>query len=253
MPSKDAQATTEAAIEVGYRHFDTASIYGNEHEVGEAIAISTVPRAELFVTTKLWNRDHGRKRAREAFERSREALGLEVIDLYLIHWPVPALGLYRETWETLQELRSEGCVRAIGVSNFLPEHLDKLLESGGERPSVNQIELHPRSQERELASYHEEFGIVTQAYSPLAHGGALQSLALRDVAHHLAKSVAQVILRWHVQRGRVIIPKTVNPMRMRENLDIFAFALPDDVMQMIDGLDRGERMSADPREFLGLG
>lgn len=235
VPSPETQATVETAIETGYRSIDTATIYGNETGVGAAIAASAVPREELYVTTKLWNDDQ--ERPREAFLESFERLGLDYVDLYLIHWPVPALDRYVDVWKALQALRDEGLIRTLGVSNFEPHHLDRLRAETGETPAVNQIELHPRLVQRELRAYHAEHGIVTEAWSPLVRGAIFDAPAVAAVAEAHGRTPAQVILRWHVQLGNVVIPKSADPARMAANLELFDFALSDDEVAAISALD----------------
>lgn len=246
-----AQRVTEQALEAGYRHLDTATVYGNEKEVGRAIRACGLSRDDLFITTKVWNSDQGTTATRGAFERSRDAIGLEVLDLYLIHWPVPMQGLYAQTWMVLEELLAEDAVRAIGVSNFLVEQLDRLAELGLTRPAVNQIEVHPTNQERALIAECHRRGIAIEAYSPLARGAAVRLEAVEAIAAHHGRTVAQVILRWHLQHRRIVLPKTVTPTRMRENLDVLDFALTADECATLDALESGQRIGADPLTFTG--
>jgi len=246
-PAETAKAVTEA-LELGYRHIDTAAIYGNEREVGEAIAASGIPRDQLYVTTKLWNADQGGGRATAAFEASVEKLGLEP-DLYLIHWPTPARDLYVESWRALERLQADGRVRSIGVSNFQPAHLRRLLQETQVVPAVNQIELHPYLQQKELRAFHAEHGIVTEAWSPLAQGELLDDPALQRIAQAHGKTTAQVVLRWHVQIGNVVFPKSVTPSRIAENAAIFDFALSDAELHAIDQLDRDHRTGFHPDEM----
>lgn len=207
VPDSDVDGAIATALEVGYRHLDTARIYGNEEGVGRAIAASGLARDELFVTTKVWNDDHGRARTRAAFERSLERLGLDMLDLYLIHWPTPRFDTYVETWEALREIRDEGLVRAIGVCNFGADHLSRLHKQTGEWPAINQIELHPYLQQEELREFHHGNGIVTESWSPLASGKeVLEDLALAAIAEAHGVTPAQVILAWHRQLGLVVIP-----------------------------------------------
>lgn len=245
--AETARAVTEA-LRLGYRHIDTAAIYGNEREVGEAIAAAGIPREQLYVTTKLWNGEQGRDKARAAFEASVEKLGLEP-DLYLIHWPTPARDLYVESWKALEQLQADGRVRSIGVSNFQPAHLRRLLDETEVVPAVNQIELHPYLQQRELRAVGAEHGIVTEAWSPLAQGELLDDPALKQIAEAHGKTTAQVVLRWHVQIGNVVFPKSVTPSRIAENAAIFDFALSDAELAAIEALDRDHRTGFHPDEM----
>ncbi|GAA2175974.1 aldo/keto reductase [Agrococcus versicolor] len=247
----EAQRITEDALEVGYRHLDTATAYGNEAAVGAAIAASGIARDELFVTTKVWNDAHGRTATRAAFERSCERLGIETIDLYLIHWPVPTRDLYRETWQELLAIAADGGARSVGVSNFLVEHLDAIARDGGARPAVNQIEVHPTNQDRSLVEACADRDILVEAYSPLARGAALDHPGLGRIAAAHERTISQVILRWHLQHDRVVLPKTTRRERMRENLDVLDFALDAQQVAAIDDLDEGARIGADPRTFTG--
>jgi diketogulonate reductase-like aldo/keto reductase len=246
------EATADAvghALSTGYRAIDTAAAYGNEAGVGEAIRASGLAREEVFVTTKVWNDDHGRDSALRAFERSLERLGFDYVDLYLIHWPVPAQDRYVETWRALCELADQGRARSVGVSNFMEGHLERIIDASGVVPSVNQIELHPRLQQRELRRFHDEHGILTEAWSPLGQGTLLGDRTIAKVAGAHGRSPAQVILRWHIQRGNVVIPKSVTPARIEENFRIFDFELSDEEMRTIKGLDAAERMGPDPAKF----
>lgn len=251
VPPSDTARTVETALRLGYRSVDTAAAYGNEEGVGEALAGSDVPREEVFVTTKLWNRDHGEVRARRAFEASLQRLGLHYVDLYLIHWPAPSQDLYVETWGALEGLHADGRARAIGVSNFQVDHLERLLDEAEVVPAVNQIELHPRLQQRELRSLHEAHGIVTAAWSPLAQGELLQDATIAAIAGAHGRTAAQVILRWHLQIGTVAIPKSVSPERMRENIDVLDFELTDEETEQIAGLDADMRVGPHPDRFGG--
>ncbi len=248
VPREETARTVRHALDAGYRSIDTASLYRNERGVGDAIAASRIPREELFVTTKVWNTDQGYDRTLAAFERSRSELQLDHVDLYLIHWPAPARGLYLETWRALLALKEVGLVRAIGVSNFLPEHLDRLIEAEGVVPAVNQVELHPRLQQPDLRAAHAERGIVTEAWAPLAKGGLLDDPVIQGIAARVERTPAQVILRWHLQLGTVVIPKSSNPTRIRENLDILTFELSEGDMDAMATLDRGSRIGAHPSE-----
>lgn len=248
-PAETAVAVT-AALEAGYRSIDTATLYGNESGVGRAVRDAGVPRDELFLTTKLWNDAQGYDATLKAFDASLTALGTDHVDLYLIHWPVPAAGLYPETWRALERIQAEGRARAIGVSNFQPHHLGVLAEHSDIVPAVNQVEEHPYLQQAAVREYDAAHGIVTEAWSPLAKGGELLAdpvvTALADKHGH---TPAQVVLRWHLQLGNVIIPKSATPSRMAENLQLFDFALDDGDMTRLAGLDRGERTGPDPDTF----
>lgn len=249
VPDDETTAAVSAALEAGYRSVDTAAVYGNERGVGRALASSGIPREELFVTTKLWNDDQGYDATLRAFDTSLAALGLDHVDLYLIHWPAPAQDLYRESWRAVEKLVADGRVRTAGVSNFGPAHLRRLLDGASLVPAVNQIELHPGLQQAELRALHAELGIATEAWSPLAQGAVLEEDALTGIAARHGKSPAQVVLRWHLQLGNVVIPKSVTPARIRENLDVFDFALSDAEMTAVAGLDRGLRTGPHPDEL----
>ncbi|WP_030744155.1 aldo/keto reductase [Streptomyces sp. NRRL S-31] len=246
VPDTETAAAVSAALEAGYRSIDTAAIYGNESGVGKALADSGIARDDLFVTTKLWNADQGYDATLKAFDASLERLGLDYVDLYLIHWPTPARDLYRESWKAIEKLAADGRIRAAGVSNFQPAHLKRLLDGTGLVPVVNQIELHPGLQQNELRALHADLGIATEAWSPLAQGAVLGDEAITAIAARHAKSPAQVVLRWHLQLGNIVIPKSVTPARMRENLDVFDFTLSDEEMAAIAALDRGLRTGPDP-------
>jgi diketogulonate reductase-like aldo/keto reductase len=246
IPPADTAATVAKAFELGYRQIDTAAIYRNESEVGEAIAVSDLARDELFVTTKLWNAEQGYDTTLRAFDASMEKLGLDVLDLYLIHWPLPSRDKYVDSWKALAQLKEDGRVRSIGVSNFQPSHLRRLLDEVGVVPSVNQVELHPYLQQAPLRAFHAEHGIVTEAWSPLAQGQVLDAPVLTQIAAEHDKTTAQVVLRWHVEIGNVVIPKSVTPTRMAENLDIFDFALSEAELAAIAEIDRAERIGFDP-------
>ncbi|MBM9461771.1 aldo/keto reductase [Nocardioides sp. zg-536] len=249
VPDEETEAAVSAALEAGYRSIDTATIYGNERSVGRAIAASGVPREELFLTTKLWNSDH--ERAVEAYDASVERLGMEA-DLYLIHWPTPGRDLYLRAWEGLERLYADKRVRAIGVSNFLPEHLDRVVSQRGIVPAVNQIEVHPLLQQRDIQAADTRLGVATEAWSPLAKGGALLAEeAVTAIAERLGRTPAQVVIRWHLQQDRIVIPKTVTPARMAENLDVFDFDLTADDLAALDALEDGTRTGPDPATFNG--
>lgn len=248
IPDDDTERTVLDAIECGYRSIDTASLYGNERGVGRAIASCGLPREDLFVTTKLWNDDQGRDRARPAFEESLDRLGLDHVDLYLIHWPKPSKDLYVQTWEELEALYAQGRVRAIGVSNFQPDHLDRLLARNRVVPAVNQIELHPFLQQERLRRYDADHGLATVAWSPLGQATSIADPVIGAIARRHGRTPAQVTLRWHLQLGTVVIPKTTNPARMRENLQILDFALTEEDLAAIGALDAGRRLGPDPDE-----
>lgn len=238
-----------AALETGYRHIDTAKIYGNERGVGAALAASGLAPEEVFVTTKLWNADQGFDSTLRAFEESAARLGREVIDLYLIHWPVPQQNVFAETWKAFVRLREEGRVRSIGVSNFNPHHIDRIVGETGVVPSVNQIELHPRFQQHGLRAYHAEKGIVIESWSPLGSGRLLGDEVLSGIAQKHGKSVAQIILRWHIGQGLIVIPKSVTPSRIAENFALFDFELDAEDIETIASLDSPDgRNGPDPDE-----
>lgn len=254
VPDEQTEAVVSEALGAGYRSIDTAAIYGNERGVGRAIARSGIPREDLFITTKLWNSEHGRQSTRAALERSLDLLGLDHIDLYLIHWPAPAQDRYVEAWEALEELYAEGRARAIGVSNFEVDHLERILALGGTVPAVNQIELHPALPQRQLQAYGAHHRIATEAWSPLAQGALLEDPVITRIAARLGRTPAQVVLQWHVQQGRVAIPKSVTPERIRANLDVFGFELPEADMSAIDALevvDGSGRTGPHPASFNG--
>jgi 2,5-diketo-D-gluconate reductase A len=250
IPADETAAAVTAALDVGYRHIDTAAAYRNEAQVGQAIRDHGVARDEVFVTTKCFNTNHGRQESREAFQRSADRLDLGPVDLYLIHWPVPANDRYVETWQTFIELRDEGLVRAIGVSNFQPAHLERVIAETGETPVVNQVELHPVFQQPALRAEHERLGIVTEAWSPIAQGRVLADPTIVALAEAHGRTPAQIVLRWHVQLGNVVFPKSVSPARMKENFDIFDFELTEPEMHEIAALDRAQRSGPDPDTFV---
>ena len=238
------------ALEVGYRHIDTAMIYRNEAAVGRAIAKSGIPRDELFITTKLWNSDQGAEATPGALSTSLELLGLDYVDLYLIHWPAPLRDQYVESWLALEQLHERGLARAIGVSNFEPEHLERILEEGSIIPAINQVELHPAFQQRKLRSVQEPHGIITEAWGPLGQGKyELAELpGLSDIAAKHGKSIQQVVLRWHLQEGVVVFPKTVRKERMVENLSVFDFELSAEDMAAMAAMDSDRRVGTHPMD-----
>ncbi|MDQ3812826.1 MAG: aldo/keto reductase, partial [Armatimonadota bacterium] len=243
----EVEAAVSAALEAGYRLIDTAAIYGNEVGVGKAIKASRVPREEIFVTTKLWNAHHAYADALHAFDESVRKLDCGIIDLYLIHWPLPMEGKFTQAWKAMEKLYADKRVRAIGVSNFKPHHLDELLERAEIVPAVNQIELHPLFQQNETRAYCAERGIVVESYSPLMRGGeVLEHSTIANLARKHGKTPAQIVLRWHVQNGLIVIPKSVHPERIRENIALFDFELSEDDMREIERMDEGRRIAADP-------
>ena len=251
IPPQDTAEVVTRAFEVGYRHIDTAAAYGNEAQVGHAFRASGLPREEVFITTKCFNSDHGFEQAKRAFKASLDRLELEYVDLYLIHWPVPARDRYVETWKAFIELQSQGLVRAIGVSNFQPAHLERVIEETGVTPAVNQVELHPRLQQAGLRREHEELGIVTEAWSPLAQGQVLEDPAITRLAEAHGKTPGQVVIRWHLQLGNVVFPKSVTPERIEQNFDVLDFHLSEGELAAIEALDAGERTGPDPDTFGG--
>jgi 2,5-diketo-D-gluconate reductase A len=250
VPPKETEVAVAQALAAGYRHIDTAAAYRNEAAAGEAIHASGIDREQIFLTTKCWNDDQGYERAKRACKASLERLELSHLDLYLIHWPVPAHDLYVETWEALIELQSEGLVRSIGVSNFQPAHLERLITETGHTPSVNQVELHPYLQQVGLRREHGELGILTEAWSPLAQGQALEDPTIARIAEAHGRTPAQAIIRWHLQLGNVVIPKSVTPSRIQENFEVFGFELSEAEMDAIAALDAGKRIGPDPDTFV---
>ena len=249
VPPEQTVENVTLAIETGYRHIDTAKGYDNEAEVGQAVKASGVPREELFITTKCSNDDHGYDEATRALEASLERLGMDYVDLYLIHWPIPRQDRYVETWRAFIDAQKAGLARAIGVSNFQPAHLARIIDETGVTPAVNQIELHPYLTQPELRREHAERGIVTESWSPLAQGLVLDDPVITSIAEAHGKSPGQVVLRWHIQLGLVVFPKSVTPERVRENIDIFDFELTPDEMGQIEALDQGRRTGPDPDKF----
>jgi 2,5-diketo-D-gluconate reductase A len=249
-PEETAQAV-RTALEAGYRHLDTAQMYRNEEGVGAGIAESGVAREDVFVTTKLANDAHGHDNAITALEGSLRRLGFEYVDLYLIHWPLPHKDNYVRTWQGFEDILRAGKARAIGVSNFQPAHLDRLAEETSVVPAVNQIELHPALQQTELRGYHQEHGIATEAWSPLAQAEVLDDPVLTDLAEKHGRTAAQVVLRWHIQLGTIVFPKSSSPERIKQNIDVFGFELDDEDMTAIGKLDAGRRTGPDPDTFTG--
>lgn len=250
VPDDDVPTAIGVALDAGYRHIDTARIYDNEAGVGRALAASPLARDEVFVTTKVWNGDQGRDKTLTAFDASMARLRLDVLDLYLIHWPVPRGDRYVETWRTLLELRESGRVRAVGVCNFGADHLQRLIDETGEVPSINQVELHPYFQQDALTQWHAEHGVITQSWSPLAQGGELLAEpTITGIAAKHAVTPGQVVIRWHLHKGYVVIPKSVTPARIRANFDVFGFDLDAEDLTAIAGLHRGTRLGPDPATF----
>ncbi|RSM38489.1 aldo/keto reductase [Amycolatopsis balhimycina DSM 5908] len=250
VPDDETATAVKAALEGGYRSIDTAAVYGNEKGVGQAIAESGVARDELFVTTKLWNSAQGYDSTLKAFDTSMTKLGLEQLDLYLIHWPTPKRDKFLDTWKAFEKLYADGRVRAIGVSNFQPAHLERLLDAAEVAPAVNQVELHPYLQQPELREFDAKHGIATEAWSPLAKGGSLLGdPVIADLAVKHGRTPAQIVLRWHLQLGNVVIPKSVTPSRIEENFDLFGFTLAEEELESLTPLDRGERTGPDPDTF----
>jgi len=244
---REVQQAVIWALEAGYRSIDTAAIYQNEHGVGKAITEGKVPREDIFLTTKVWNNDQGYDSTMRAFQESLDRLGMDYVDLYLIHWPVT--GKYKETWRALETLYEEGRAKAIGVSNFLVHHLEDLLADAKITPMVNQVEFHPRLQQPELLAFDQKHGIIHEAWSPIMRGEVHGIPELQQIGEKYGKTPVQVTLRWEIQKGVVTIPKSVNQDRIQSNADIFDFKLTDDDMAVIDGLDQGERLGEHPDNF----
>ncbi|WP_116214664.1 aldo/keto reductase [Streptomyces olivoreticuli] len=250
VPDDQAFDAVTTALETGYRSIDTAAVYGNEEGVGKALAATGVPRGEIFVTTKVWNSDHGHDATLRAFDASMDRLGLDYADLYLIHWPVPSRDTFVDTYKALEKLLADGRARAVGVCNFQPAHLERLLAETSVVPAVNQIELHPNLAQAELRALHARHGIATEAWSPLGQGkGLLADPTIARLAGKHGRTPAQIVLRWHLQLGNVVIPKSVTPSRIRENLDVFGFELDADDLRAVAALDNGNRLGPDPDEF----
>ncbi|WP_328886001.1 aldo/keto reductase [Streptomyces sp. NBC_00316] len=250
VPDSEAAEAVTTAIESGYRSIDTAAIYENEKGTGKAVAASGVAREELFITTKLWNSEQGYDSTLRAFDASLEKLGLDYVDLYLIHWPVPAKDAYIDTYKAFERIYADGRAKAIGVSNFLPEHLERLLGETSVVPVINQIELHPQLQQAESRAFHAKHGIATEAWSPLGSGrGLLEVPTVVAIARKHDRTPAQVVLRWHLQTGNVVIPKSVTPSRIAENIDLFDFELDADDLAAFAALDEDRRLGPNPGEF----
>ena len=249
VPPEDTKKATLEALEVGYRHIDTAEMYGNEKGVGEAIVESGIPRDEIFVTSKLNNTFHAREDALRAFDATMDALGFETLDLFLIHWPMPAVGDFVDTWKAMEEMKATGRVRSIGVSNFQPAHLQRLFDETSTIPSVNQIEVHPYLTNDDVRAFNRKHGIATEAWSPIAQGDVLTDPVVTEIAERLDRSPAQVTLRWHIQRGDIVFPKSVTRSRIEENLALFDFELSEADIESITALNRDARRGPNPDEF----
>jgi 2,5-diketo-D-gluconate reductase A len=246
---EETRAATLEALKVGYRHIDTAEMYGNEREVGEAIRHSGIDRAQIFVTSKLNNGFHAHDKALAEFARSLEAMRLDYLNLFLIHWPLPGIGDFVETWKALEEIYGSGRARAIGVSNFQPHHLERLARETTVVPAVNQIEIHPYFIQEDVRAFNRAHGIATEAWSPIAQGQVLDDPTIVGIAGRMHRTPAQVTLRWHIQRGDIVFPKSVTPARIAENFALFDFELTDDEMAAITGLHRNGRRGPNPDEF----
>jgi 2,5-diketo-D-gluconate reductase A len=249
VPPEDTAEIVARAFEVGYRHIDTAQGYENEAGVGQGFRTSGLAREDVFITTKCANGVQGYEQSKRALRESLDKLELDYVDLYLIHWPLPSVDKYLETWRAFIELREEGLTRSIGVSNFQPAHLERIISETGETPSLNQVELHPYLAQPGLRREHADRGIITEAWSPLAQGAVLDDPAITEIAEAHGKTPGQVVIRWHLQIGNVVIPKSVTPERIEQNFDVFGFELSDEQVQAIEALDRGERTGPDPDTF----
>ncbi|CAN5485048.1 aldo/keto reductase [soil metagenome] len=249
IPPNETEQAVSTALQAGYRHIDTAAAYRNEREMGRAVTESGLAREDIFVVTKLWNADQGYDATLSAFDASMARLGLDYLDLYLIHWPCPEFNTYVDTFKAFAALHDQGRIRSIGVSNFAPEHLSVLIDATGIVPAVNQVELHPMLPQTELRKTHAQLGIATEAWSPLGQGALLSNPAVTAVAEQLGRTPAQVLIRWHIQLGNIVIPKSVTPDRIVSNFDVFDFALTERDMASIAQLDNGTRLGPDPRTF----
>lgn len=250
VPDEKVTSVVSKALEVGYHSIDTAKVYDNERGVGKALAQSDVPREEMFITTKVWNTDQGYENTIKAFDASLERLGLDYVDLYLIHWPTPEFDEYVETYKALERLYSDGRVKAIGVCNFNIEHLQRLLDECDVKPVLNQVECHPYFQQNELKEFCQKHDIFVEAWSPLNQGGAvLNDEVVKQLAVQYGKTPAQVIIRWHLQSNTIVIPKSVTPSRIEENFKVFDFELSQEDMKKIEGIDRNERKGPEPSQM----
>jgi 2,5-diketo-D-gluconate reductase A len=250
VPDDVVTDATLTALDCGYRHVDTAAVYENERGVGEAIRRSGLPRDDLFITTKVWNTDHGYDATMRAFDASIGLLGLDEVDLYLVHWPAPATGDYLETWRAVLTLQEQGRTRSVGVSNFHVHHLERIIDEFGVLPVLDQVELHPWLPQSEIRAFTAQHGILTEAWSPLASGQLLDDPRLAAVGAKYGKSPAQVMIRWHIELGNVVLPKSVTPDRIRQNIEVFDFGLDEDDFSVIAGLESGQRTGPNPDEFM---
>ncbi|TWD53373.1 2,5-diketo-D-gluconate reductase A [Agrobacterium vitis] len=247
-PNNEATTAVKAALDAGYRHVDTAAIYENEEGVGKGLQASGVARSDIFLTTKLWNSEQGYDSTLKAFDASLKRLGTDYVDLYLIHWPAPKKGLFVDTWKAFIKLKEEGRVRSIGVSNFYPAHIEQIVAETGVTPVINQIELHPDFQQKEARAFHDKHKIITQSWSPLGQGKLLDHAVIGKIAAKHGRTAAQVIIRWHIDNGLVVIPKSVTPSRIEENFKVFDFTLDQDDMAELAKLDSaGARIGPDPK------
>ncbi len=243
---EEAHLAVRTALQDGYRSIDTAAIYANEAGVGRGIQESGLPRSEIFLTTKIWNTAHGAESTVKALEESLRLLATPYVDLLLIHWPAASRGLYLETWETLIRLKERGLARSIGVSNFQPEHLERIISETGVAPSVNQVELHPYFQQRPLRELHQKLGIQTESWSPLARNQALSDPVIERIANKHEKTTAQIVIRWHLDSGLIVIPKSVTPSRIQSNIEVFDFLLDHDDLEAISSLEQDRRIGSHP-------